>query len=124
MEGPSIVILSEELQKFVGKKILSVSGNSKVSKEDLKGRTLDRIDSWGKVLYLIFSRKNTSPIITRTHFMMFGSYRIDDPKAERIPRIELKFRNGTVHFYSCSFKFIEEGELRSLDRRVDVLEGH
>jgi endonuclease-8 len=29
-EGPSIVILKEEVQVFKGKKILSISGNSKI----------------------------------------------------------------------------------------------
>lgn len=99
MEGPSIVILEEEL----------------------KGRTLSKIDTWGKVLILTFTHKTLPPIITKNHFMMFGSYRINDPKENRIPRIELTFKNGTVYFYSCSFKFVTEDYLESLDRRVDVL---
>lgn len=121
MEGPSLVILSEELQEFQGQKVLQVSGNTKQPKEDLKGRTLSQIDCWGKVLFLTFSRKNHPGIVTKTHFMLFGSYRINDPKPNRFPRLELTFKNGTVYFYSCSIKFGTKEILDSYDSRVDVL---
>lgn len=121
MEGPSIVILSEELQEFLGQKVLKVSGNTHQPKEDLKGRTFEQIDTWGKVLFLTFSHKTLRPIVTKTHFMMFGSYRINDPRENRVPRLELTFKNGTVYFYSCSIKFGAEKYQQSVDRRVDVM---
>lgn len=121
MEGPSIVILSDELQEFLGQKVLKVSGNTKQPKEDLKGRTLEQIDTWGKVLFLTFSHKNLPPIITKTHFMMFGSYRINDPRENRIPRLELTFETGIVYFYACSIKFGAEDDQLAVNRRVDVL---
>lgn len=121
MEGPSIVIISEELEDFLGKKVFKVSGNTKDAKEELIGRKLTKIDTWGKTLFLTFSKKNYSDIVTRTHFMMFGSYRINEPRENRIPRIEFVFRNGCVYFYSCSFKFVTQSVLDSIDRRVDVL---
>ncbi len=121
MEGPSIVILSEELQEFLGKKVLKVRGNTKQPKDDLKGRTLERIDTWGKVLFLTFSHKTLPSIVTKTHFMMFGSYRINEPRENRDPRLELTFKNGIVYFYSCSIKFGAEDYQKSLDPRVDVL---
>jgi endonuclease-8 len=123
LEGPSLVILKEELQPFLGKKVLKVSGNTKQPKELLKGRTLDRIDTWGKALFLTFGskKKSEAPILTKTHFMMFGSYRIDEPKENRVPRIELKFKNRTVYFYACSFVFDADDYFNNLDREVDVL---
>ena len=121
MEGPSIVILSEELREFLGQKVLKVSGNTKEPKDDLKGRTLEQIDTWGKVLFLTFSHKTRPPIVTKTLFMMFGSYRINDPRENRDPRLELTFKNGIVYFYSCSIKFGTEQFQKSVDRRVDVL---
>jgi endonuclease-8 len=33
-EGPSIVLLKEEVQQFVGKKIIAVKGNSKIEQTD------------------------------------------------------------------------------------------
>lgn len=121
MEGPSIVILSEELQEFLGQKVLKVSGNTKQPKEELKGRVLEKIDTWGKVLFLTSSHKTLPPIVTKTHFMMFGSYRINDPRENREPRLQLTFKNGIVYFYSCSLKFGAEEYQESLDHRVDVL---
>jgi endonuclease-8 len=121
MEGPSLVILREELTPFLGEKVLKVSGNTKQPKEDLKGRTLSKIETWGKVLFLFFSRKGQPDIVTKTHFLMFGSYRINDPKENRDPRLELKFKNGTVYFYSCSFLMGADEYYQRLDHRVDVL---
>lgn len=123
MEGPSLVILHEELLTFLGKKVLKVSGNTKQSKEILKGRLLESIDTWGKVLFLSFSdSKNKDPsILTKTHFLLFGSYRINEPRENRSPRLELKFSNGTVYFYSSSLQFNAEEYRNSLDREVDLM---
>lgn len=117
MEGPSLVILKEELQKFKGKKVLKVSGNTKQPKETLLSRKLLRIDTWAKVIFLTFS----GPIVTKTHFLLFGSYRIDDPKETNNPRLELEFPNGKVYFYSCSILFGADDYLEKVDRKVDVM---
>src|SRR5437588_12699563 len=99
MEGPSLVILREELQPFVNRKVLTVSGNTKEPKDLLKGRTLRRIDTWGKALFLTFSAlRGGEPIVAKTHFLMWGSYRIDDPRPGRTPRLQLAFRTGVVYF--------------------------
>jgi len=34
-EGPSIIMLKEAIQQFLGKKILSASGNSKIGQQSL-----------------------------------------------------------------------------------------
>jgi endonuclease-8 len=117
MEGPSLIILKEELKRFEKKKVLVVSGNTKQPKESLEGKTLKKIVTWGKTIYQVFSGN----IVTRTHFLLFGSYRIDDPKDNRIPRIKLEFPNGIVYFYSCSFLIGAKEQLDELDHRVDVL---
>ena len=123
MEGPSLRILREELEPFIRQKVLHVRGNTKQPKDSLKGRVLERIDTWGKVLFLTFTgpRGAFEPIITKTHFLMFGSYRIDDPKPGRIPRLELKFKTGVVYFYSCSIQFGADEYLHSRDRKVDLM---
>lgn len=124
MEGPSLVILRGELEPFLGKKVLRVSGNTKQSKELLKGRTLSQIDIWGKVLFLFFSapgKKGKEPLVTKTHFLMFGSYRINDPKPERSPRLQLEFKNGIIYFYACSIQLDAQDYYENLDRKVNVL---
>ena len=123
MEGPSLLILREELQQFRGQKVLKVTGNTKQPKESLTHSTLQCIDTWGKQLFLTFSSsaRSVPPIITKTHFLMFGSYRINEPKPERSPRLELKFRNGVVYFYACSIRFGADVYFEALDRRVDLM---
>lgn len=120
MEGPSLLILKEELQKFRGRKILKVSGNTQQPKELLQGRTLKTIDTWGKNLFLSFDKKGSPPILTKTHFMMFGSYRIDEPK-DRVPRLQLDFQNGSIYFYACSIRFDADEYFKNLDRAVDLM---
>lgn len=39
-EGPSIVILKEEVQQFVGRKVISVSGNSKIGIDRIQNQTV------------------------------------------------------------------------------------
>jgi endonuclease VIII len=123
MEGPSLVILRQELEQFRGQRVLKVSGNTKQPKEALRGCSLHRIDTWGKQLFLSFTstRRGSAPIITKTHFLMFGSYRINDPRTGRVPRLELAFKNGIVFFYACSIKFGAGEDLQALDRRVDLM---
>ena len=58
---------------------------------------------------------------TRTHFMMFGSYRINDPKLNRFPRLTLEFKNGVFYQYACAFRFVEPSEFKELDQRINVL---
>jgi endonuclease-8 len=123
MEGPSLRILREELEPFLQQKVLQVRGNTKQPKESLKGRMLEQIDTWGKVLFLTFSSptNSLSSILTKTHFLMFGSYRIDDPKPDRVPRLELTFKSGVVYFYSCSIQFGADDYFHSRDRKIDLM---
>jgi endonuclease-8 len=82
MEGPSLVILSEELNGFVGKTITDVTGNSKQDIERINGRKIEEIKSWGKHLLILFG-----DFTVRIHFLMFGSYRINEQKENRIPHL-------------------------------------
>jgi endonuclease-8 len=122
MEGPSLLILREELQPFLGQKVLEATGNTTQPKEALTGRRVDRIETWGKNLFLTFSGpRKSAPIVTKTHFLMFGSYRINETRPGRVPRLELKFRNGVIYFYSCSIRFFAEEYWKALDPRVDLM---
>lgn len=107
-EGPTLVILKEALQPYKNKKVLEVNGNSQQPIRQISGKFLKDIRTWGKQLLLQFSG-----FTVRIHFLLFGSYAINDPKENRTPRISLKFTNGVVYFYACSVKFIE-GEIESV----------
>ena len=114
-EGPSIVILKELVQSFKGKKITDVEGNSKLDIQQLKGQTITDFKSWGKH-FLICCTKVT----VRIHFMLFGSYRINEKKESK-PRLSLQFNSGELNFYACSVQFIEEDPDTIYDYTADVM---
>ena len=47
-EGPSIVILKDEAQSLVGRRIVAVEGNTRIDKERLVGHRIVALRSWGK----------------------------------------------------------------------------
>src|SRR5438067_847028 len=115
MEGPSLVILKEEMQPFIGKKIIALSGNSKIDQSVLKGKKLEDVQTWGKHLLLCFDT-----FFLRIHFLLFGSYLINEKK-DRPERLSLKFKNGELNMYSCSIKIIEGKVSAVYDFERDVM---
>lgn len=116
MEGPSLVILKEELQFFKGKKIIDVSGNTTLDLNLFKNEKLLDIQSWGKHSILIF--KNFA---IRIHFLMFGSYRINEGKEGKTPRMAWTFEEGEVNFYTCSIQFIDPNINSIYDWTIDTM---
>jgi endonuclease-8 len=115
-EGPSIVILKEEASKFEGQKILEVSGNSKIDQSRISGQKIRALKSWGKHFLICFNG-----FTLRIHFLLFGSYRIDEEKPDTSPRLSFKFKNGELNFYSCSVKFLEGSIDSHYDWSIDVM---
>jgi len=101
-EGPSIVILKEEVQQFKGKKVLSVAGNSKEDIQRAEGEKMTDLRSFGKQFLICFKS-----FAIRIHLMLYGSYRVNEEKATA-PRLSLHFKNGYLNFYACSVKIIDE----------------
>jgi len=114
-EGPSIVILKEEVQPFIGKKIIKVEGNSKQDIQRLSGQEIIDFKSWGKHFLICFK-----DFTVKIHFMLFGSYKINEQK-DRAPRLRLIFDEGEMNFYACSVKFIEENLNEVYDWTSDVM---
>ncbi len=56
-EGPSIILMKESLQKFVGHKVTDASGNAKFDKEIYIGQTLREIRTFGKQTYLVLTKQ-------------------------------------------------------------------
>ena len=106
-EGPSIVILKEQAAKFAGKRVRAVSGNSRQPISRMQGLVVRDVCSWGKHFLLPFDG-----FALRVHFLLFGSSRVDDPKADASPRLTLEFDNGRLDLYACSVRFLE-GDLDS-----------
>ena len=114
-EGPSLIIAKEAMLVFRGKKIRSVTGNSKIDQQRLLKKKLIDIRTWGKHLLLCFD-----DFAIRIHFLMFGTYRINERK-ETVPRLSLQFSNGELNFYTCAVKYIEGSPDDHYDWAADVL---
>lgn len=115
-EGPSIVILRELAENFSGKKILRAEGNSKIDISRLVGQNVVSIRSWGKHFLI-----ELSGFSVRIHFLMFGSYKINERK-DAAPRLSLQFAdNQELNFYACSIKYVEGSLDENYDWRTDVM---
>jgi len=115
-EGPSIVIAKEAMQLFAGQKVIAVTGNTTFDKEKMDGQKILSIKSWGKHLLLCFK-----DFTVRIHFLMFGSYSVNEKKENRVIRLGLRFKKGELNFYTCSVKFLEEDVDTLYDWTADVM---
>jgi endonuclease-8 len=113
-EGPSIILLREQVERFEGRKIVSAVGNAKIDMSPLIGRKV-AFRSWGKHFLI-----ELPDLAVRVHFLMFGSYTIDSRK-EREPRLRLTFSDGEVNFYSCAIRLVEGALEDAYDWSVDVM---
>lgn len=114
-EGPSIVILKEEVLQFEGHEVISVSGNSIIGIERLQGLTVLSFKTWGKNFIICFNGFSI-----KIHLLLFGTYRINERK-ETQPRLSLVFDNGELNFYTCSIKFLECDVNSHYDWTADVM---
>jgi endonuclease-8 len=114
-EGPSILILKEEVQQFTGHKITSVSGDSAIDIQRLKDKTIRAFKTWGKHFLICFDN-----FTVKIHLLMFGTYRVNERK-ETTPRLRMTFSDGEINFYTCSVKILE-GDINTFyDWSEDVM---
>ena len=116
-EGPSLVILREETSAFKGKKIARAEGNTKTVQLDrLQDQPIVALRSWGKHFLI-----ELPDLTLRIHFMLFGSYRINERK-ESPPRLSLQFSDGSeLNFYACSVKPVEQDLDTIYDWDADIM---
>lgn len=117
-EGPSLVILREESARFVGKTIAHAEGNAKTfDVAALTGEPIVALRTWGK--HFLISLPN---LALRVHFLLFGSYRINERKPDKIPRLALSFDDGTeLNFYACAIKPVDQDLDTLYDWTADVM---
>ena len=118
-EGPSIILVKEATAKFAGKEIIAVAGNSKIDQSRLLNKKIIEIKSWGKHFLLCFDG-----FTLKVHFLMFGSYTVDEKKPDRAIRLHLKFENGEINLYTCSVKYLEGDINQHYDWSADVMNDH
>jgi endonuclease-8 len=117
-EGPSIVLLREQVARFAGKKILTAQGDAKIDMQRLIGERVLVFRSWGKHFLIELPH-----LAVRIHFLMFGSWTIDERK-EREPRLRLGFSGGEINFYSCAVRLIEGPLEMTYEWAGDVMSDH
>jgi endonuclease VIII len=118
-EGPSIVILREEAAHLTGMRITRASGNTRLDAGRLVGQTIVALRSWGKHFLIEFENFSL-----RVHFLLFGSYRIDEHRDGVLPRLSLGGSQGELNLYACSVRWIEEPLDAVYDWRTDVMSDH
>ncbi len=105
MEGPSIHLLAQELQVIVHQKVTKLFGNAHfdVDKNELVGQRIHDVYAFGKRLVI---QLDDYAIIS--HFLMYGSYRIDEERKDKLPRLALWTKKHKVYFYNCSSKCVSK----------------
>jgi endonuclease-8 len=114
-EGPTIVILREQVARFTGHRILHAEGNARIDMARLIARRVAAFRSWGKHFLI-----DLDGLALRVHFLMFGSYTIDERKP-RAPRLSLAFETGELNLYSCAIREIEGDLDAAYDWSADVM---
>lgn len=116
-EGPPIVLMKEDLQKFAGEKVIEVKGSSITETSEIKGHILREVKTFGKQTFLIFDKANI-----RIHLLMFGSYSLTENKAQaHTLKLGLEFKSGGMYFYTCNVKLVDPEFLSGLDWEADVM---
>jgi endonuclease VIII len=114
-EGPSIVILKEEIAPFAGRKIVKACSSTALDLSRVIGQRVIEFHSWGKHFLI-----ELPEVTIRIHFLLFGSYLINDAKPVA-PRLGLRFARGEINFYACSVQFLDDELDQLYDWRGDVM---
>jgi endonuclease-8 len=116
-EGPTLVILKEETVRFEGQHIVAAGGNTTaIDPAELVGQPILALRTFGKQFIV-----QLPDLAFRIHFLLFGSYRIDEEK-DRPPRLFMEMEDGgALFFYACSIKPLDCGLDTLYDWRADVM---
>jgi endonuclease-8 len=117
-EGPSLVILKEESARFVGQQIVDASGNtSAVDLAAMVGEPIVSLRSWGKHFLI-----ELPDMALRIHFLLFGTWRINERREGKAPRLSLTIATGDeLNLYACSVKEIDRDLDACYDWSADVM---
>lgn len=77
------------------------------------------LKTWGKHFLICFYG-----FYVRVHFLMFGSYLINERKSNRKIRLGLTFKNGELNFYASHVKLFEGDVNAVYDWSGDIMSEH
>jgi len=116
-EGPSLVILKEQSARFVGQDIVRAGGNVRaIDPGRLVGQRIVGLHTWGKHFLI-----ETPELVLRIHFLLFGTYRIDE-RRDKEPRLSIETEDGgEMNFYACAIREIDRATFEAYDFSADVM---
>ncbi len=123
-EGPSILILREQLGMFIGRTVRDAAGRASLDLERLRSQRLRDVRGWGKHLLLAFDGFSL-----RIHLLLFGRCLThgedggdDDDAASATSTVSLRFQGGGgLDFRAASARWIEGDLEAAYDWSADVL---
>ena len=116
-EGPLLVMWKEELQPFIGKRVMAVENNTKLDADRMLYNTILDVKTWGKHFLICFDG-----FTLRIHFLMFGDLFINRRKPPEKPiKLSLQFSSGELTFYNCALRFIEASLDEVYDWSADIM---
>jgi len=115
-EGPSILILREQLEPYTGKLVKAATGTAAIDYTRVAGKKIRLFMSWGKHTLICFR-----DCYLRIHLLMFGSYRINQQRAGMRPRLSLSMAGAELNFYTCHVTLYEGRPETDYDWEIDVL---
>lgn len=117
-EGPSLYILKELVGDFSGQEIVHADGNVRaIDPARLVGQRIEAIRTWGKHLLI-----ETPEMVVRVHFLLFGTYRINEEREGKTPRLAIETANGDqLRLYACQVREIDRATYAAYDFSADVM---
>lgn len=117
-EGPSLYILKELVTDFVGQNIVRADGNVRaIEPARLVGQHILSIRTWGKHLLI-----EMPDLVLRVHFLLFGTYRINERREGKTPRLSIETARGDeLNLYACAIREIDRIEYEAYDFSADVM---
>jgi len=116
-EGPLLVMWKEDIQPFVGKKVMAVENNTKLDADRMLNKSITKVKTWGKHFLICFD-----DFTLRIHFLMFGDLYINRRKPPEKPiKLSMQFADGELVLYNCALRFIEEPLDEVYDWSTDVM---
>ena len=112
-EGPTIVVFKKRIEKFEGKKVSESGGYNNPFAEEITGKKLISVETYGKYLLLDFK-----DFLITVHFGLFGSFLINESKKVNAS-FSLFFGDDFINFYVVRIKKLEKDY--QFDQEINVL---
>lgn len=114
-EGPSILLLRNQLLPFKGKIVKKAGGYGKMPTAWLQNKKLADILTWGKHLLFVFANGTV-----RVHLGLFGEILVNETKKVN-PSFFLHFAGGQINGYVVRAQRLDKPLKEIYDWRVDIL---